>query len=147
MAAYQRRAQTRGGHGNMAPGAESKSPDKYTINKNLVVNLNDSVIKPVKRENSNTTNATGITAVTGATASTAVSGATQNQLKNKAFYNTQYNGKGFFPQTKDKNSHNGPPGTAGSIKDNNGARFRSINATGTAQTSGHNSPNQSIDIS
>jgi hypothetical protein len=61
------------------------------------VNLNDSVVKPVKRENSNTTNATGITAVTGATASTAVSGLTQNQLKNKAFYNTQYNGKGFFP--------------------------------------------------
>jgi len=38
----------------------------------------------VKRENSNTTNATGVTA---ATATTNASG----QNKNMAFYNTQYN--------------------------------------------------------
>ena len=114
----------------MGPVPESKSPDKYTINKNLVVNLNDSVVKPVKRENSNTTNAT---AVTGATASTGVSGLTSNQIKNKAFYNTQYNGKGFFPQSKDKNNQNGPPGTAGSIKDSMGGRFRSINPTAGSQ--------------
>jgi hypothetical protein len=63
---------------------ESKSPDQYKINRNLVVNLNDSVAKPVKRENSNTTNATGVTA---ATATTYASG----QNKNMAFYNTQYN--------------------------------------------------------
>ena len=77
--------------------ADSKSPDKYTINKNLVVNLNDSVVKPVKRENSNTTNATHITGVTASTAGT------QNTKNNAAFYNTQYkrnNGKGgFFPST------------------------------------------------
>lgn len=104
IAAYQRRAQTRGNSNNVAQANESKSPDKYTINKNLVVNLNDPVTKPVKRENSNTTNATGITAVTGATASTGVSGNQQN-TKNKAFYNTQYAGKGFFPQAKnDKNN-------------------------------------------
>ena len=42
---------------HVAPVGDSKSPDKYTINpnRNLVVNLNDSVTKPVKRENSNTT--------------------------------------------------------------------------------------------
>jgi hypothetical protein len=55
------------------PVAESKSPDKYTLNNNLVVNLKDQVQKPVKRENSNTTNATH---VTGVTASTAPSNAT-----------------------------------------------------------------------
>lgn len=32
------------------PIGDSKSPDKYTINKKLVVNLNDSTVKPVKRE-------------------------------------------------------------------------------------------------
>lgn len=69
--------------------AESKSPDKYTINKNLVVNLNDSIVKPFKRENSNTTNATHTTGVTSNTAGT------QN-TKNGAFYNTQYNKQGFF---------------------------------------------------
>jgi hypothetical protein len=77
---------------------ESKSPDQYKINRNLVVNLNDSVAKPVKRENSNTTNATGVTAQTAATGSSIAS-----QNKNSAFYNTQYNKangggqKGFFP--------------------------------------------------
>ena len=54
------------------------------------------MVKPVKRENSNTTNTTH---VTGVTASTAV---TQNTYaKMNAFYNTQYkaaNVKGnFFP--------------------------------------------------
>lgn len=77
--------------------AESKSPDKYTINKNLVVNLGDSVVKPVKRENSNTTHATGITAATASTINS------HNTNKTAAFYNTQYNkggaGKGFFPAT------------------------------------------------
>jgi hypothetical protein len=51
------------------------------------------VVKPVKRENSNTTNATGVTAVTASTIASA-------QNKNMAFYNTQYNKvgqKGFFP--------------------------------------------------
>ena len=47
-----------------------KSPEKYTINNNLVVNLNDSVVKPVKRENSNTTNATHVTGITASTAGT-----------------------------------------------------------------------------
>ena len=67
------------------PVAESKSPDKYTINKNLVVNLNDSVVKPVKRENSNTTNATGVTGITASTAGTT----NTNKQHNAAFYNTQ----------------------------------------------------------
>jgi hypothetical protein len=49
---------------------ESKSPDKYTINKELIVNLNNSVIKPVKRENSGATNATHQTGVTASTAGT-----------------------------------------------------------------------------
>ena len=64
--AYQRRAQTRG---NGGPTEASKSPDKYTINKNqnLVVDLNSTVTKPVKRENSNTTNTTHITGVTAST--------------------------------------------------------------------------------
>ena len=71
----------------MHPIAESKSPDKYTINNNLVVNLNDSVVKPVKRENSNTTNATH---VTGITASTTGTHNTSGGQKNNAFYTTQY---------------------------------------------------------
>ena len=67
----QRRAQTRGMHQAGQPGAEtSKSPDKYTINKNLVVNLQDSVTKPVKREGSNTTHVTGVTTSTAATGNT-----------------------------------------------------------------------------
>jgi hypothetical protein len=84
------------------PIGDSKSPDKYTINKNLVVNLNDSAVKPVKRENSNTTNATHVTGITASTAGT------QN-TQNKAFYQTQYKGVGakgatgapgsFFPST------------------------------------------------
>jgi hypothetical protein len=80
------------------PVGDSKSPEKYTINRNLVVNLNDSVVKPVKRENSNTTHATGITAATASTNNS-------NGAKNSTFYNTQYNkgnnnGKGgFFPST------------------------------------------------
>lgn len=84
----------------VAPIGDSKSPDKYTINKNLVVNLNDSAIKPVKRENSNTTNTTHVTGVTASTAGT------QNTKNNSAFYNTQYKGVGktgapgtFFPST------------------------------------------------
>jgi hypothetical protein len=86
IAAYHRRAQTRGNQGGAHPGAEtSKSPDKYTINGNLVVNLNGSVAKPVKRENSNTTNATHATGITAVTASTANS---QNGGKNAAFYST-----------------------------------------------------------
>jgi|TARA_B110000305_G_C19444277_1_gene643802 hypothetical protein len=81
IAAYHRRAQTRGsnGGGGNPPVAESKSPEQYKINNSLVVKLNDSVVKPVKRENSNTTNATGVTA------STAPSTQTKN---NAAFYNT-----------------------------------------------------------
>lgn len=95
IAAYHRRAQTRGNNGGgNPPVAESKSPEQYKINNNLVVKLNDSVVKPVKRENSNTTNATGVTA------STAPSTQTKN---NAAFYNTQYKvpgqTKGFFPST------------------------------------------------
>lgn len=96
LAAHQRRAQTRGMNQGVAAVAESKSPDKYTINKNLVVNLNDSVVKPVKRENSNTTNATGITGITASTAGTT------NTKHNAAFYNTQYKGGnkgGFFQPT------------------------------------------------
>ena len=62
--------------------AESKSPDKYTINKNLVVNLQDSVTKPVKREGSNTTQVTGITTSTAATGNTGKAN----------FYGTQYKG-------------------------------------------------------
>ena len=67
------------------------------------MNLNDSVVKPVRRENSNTTNTTHIT---GVTASTAVTHNTMG-IKNN-FYQTQYktttNGNvaakgGFFPQT------------------------------------------------
>lgn len=119
--------------------ADSKSPDKYTINKNLVVNLNDSVIKPVKRENSNTTNATHITGITASTAGT-------HNTKNGAFYNTQYkNGKGFFQasnannsnindaasaeQSVNNSSHHGRPiatsGTDG-VHPKTGGRFRSI---------------------
>ena len=80
---------------------DSKSPERYTINpnKNLVVNLNDSVMKPVKRENSNTTHATGITAATASTVNSQGGGA----AKTTAFYNTAYNkggnAKGFFPST------------------------------------------------
>ena len=97
--AYHRRAQTRGvNHQLGQPIAESKSPDKYTINnnKNLVVNLNDSAIKPVKRENSNATNTTHVTGITASTAGT------QNTKNNAAFHNTQYKagvGKAFFPTT------------------------------------------------
>ena len=61
---------------------ESRSPDKYHINKNLVVNLNDSIVKPVKRENSNTTNATHTTGVTASTQGT------NGTRGNPAFYNT-----------------------------------------------------------
>lgn len=66
---------------HVAPVGDSKSPDKYTINpnRNLVVNLNDSVAKPVKRENSNTTQVTGITASTAGTA---------NTRNNAVFYST-----------------------------------------------------------
>lgn len=87
IAAFHRRAQTRGNNNGGAahPIAESKSPDKYTINNNLVVNLNDSVVKPVKRENSNTTNATH---VTGITASTNGTQNTTGQKNNAAFYTT-----------------------------------------------------------
>ena len=93
----------------VAPVAESKSPDKYTINKNLVVNLNDSVVKPVKRENSNTTNATGVTGITASTAGTT------NTKHNAAFYNTQYKGSGAA-----KGSFFQPPvGTAASGNRNN----------------------------
>ena len=103
IAAYQRRAQTRGNYGQ--PAGDSQSPDKYTINKNLVVNLNDSIVKPVKRENSNATNHTYIT---GVTASTAITGGSHaQQMKQNAFYQTQYRagGKvGFFPSSMD----NGP---------------------------------------
>lgn len=63
------------------PIGDSKSPDKYTINKNLVVNLNDSAVKPVKRENSNTTNSTHVTGMTATTAGT-------HNTKNNAFFNT-----------------------------------------------------------
>ncbi len=55
---------------NPATAEASKSPDKYTINKNLVVNLNDTITKPVKREGSNTTHVTGITASTAGTTNT-----------------------------------------------------------------------------
>ena len=82
IAAYHRRAQTRGMNQVIAPIGDSKSPDKYTINKNLVVNLNDSAMKPVKRENSNTTQATAVTGITNTTAGTT------NTTKNNAFYNT-----------------------------------------------------------
>jgi hypothetical protein len=66
LASYQRKAHTRGTSNN-AGGNDSKSPDKYVINQNLVVNLNDSIAKPVKRENSNTTHITGVTASTAIT--------------------------------------------------------------------------------
>ena len=99
-----RRAQTRGSNGGNVPIATSKSPDKYTINNNLVVNLNDSnIAKPVKRENSNTTNATHITGVTASTAPSNPSNANQ-VVKQSAFYQTQYKtGQkgGFFPQNPD----------------------------------------------
>lgn len=88
------------------PIGDSKSPDKYTINKNLVVNLNDSNVKPVKRENSNTTNTTHVTGITATTAGT-------HNSKNNALYNTQYKGVGgkgtagaagsFFPSTNTSN--------------------------------------------
>jgi hypothetical protein len=88
IAANQRRVQTRGQAQVISQVEASKSPDKYTINKNLVVNLNDSVVKPVRRENSNTTHVTGITTSTAVT----------NPISNKtnAFYYTQYNQQGFF---------------------------------------------------
>ena len=99
IAAYHRRAQTRRMNQIVAPIGDSKSPDKYTINKNLVVNLNDSAIKPDKRENSNTTNSTHVTGITATTAGT-------HNTKNNAFYSTQYKGVGkggangtFFPST------------------------------------------------
>lgn len=91
------------------PIGDSKSPDKYTINKNLVVNLNDSAVKPVKRENSNTTNTTHVTGITASTAGT-------HNTKNTAFYQTQYKGVGakggqgpgtagsFFPSTSGSNA-------------------------------------------
>ena len=65
--------------------------------------MNDSIVKPVKRENSNHTNHTH---VTGVTASTAITGGSHNnQIKqNSAFYQTNYrvNGKGgFFPGGND----------------------------------------------
>jgi len=89
----------------VAPIGDSKSPDKYTINKNLVVNLNDSAMKPVKRENSNTTNSTHVTAVTGITNTTAGTTGSGANTKNSAFYSTQYKGVGknaagtFLPST------------------------------------------------
>ena len=88
IAANQRRVQTRGQAQVISQVEASKSPDKYTINKNLVVNLNDSVVKPVRRENSNTTHVTGITTSTAVT----------NPISNKtnALYYTQYNQQGFF---------------------------------------------------
>lgn len=71
-------------------------------------------------------------------------------MKNKAFYNTQYNGKGFFNNTNnEKNIQGGPPGTAGSIMEGTntqGTRFRSINAGTNQNNSGHQSPNQTIDV-
>jgi hypothetical protein len=76
----------------------------------LVVNLNDSVVKPVKRENSNTTNATHVTGITASTAGT------QNPPpKSTAFNTTQYknsSGKqgGFFPATATASSNNGSQG-------------------------------------
>lgn len=104
IAAYHRRAQTRGMNQVVQPIGESKSPDKYTINKNLVVNLNDSAVKPVKRENSNTTNSTHVTGITATTAGT-------HNTKNNAFFNTQYKGVGakggagsFFPSTNGSNA-------------------------------------------
>jgi hypothetical protein len=130
----------------VAPTAESKAPDKYTINKNLVVNLNDPVVKPVKRENSHTTNATHVTGVTASTAGT------HNTKNNAAFYSTQYKAHGSLGKQIDlthpatttgahasisiannesmgsepqKGSQKGrqqqqlaPPGTAGSMIDN-----------------------------
>lgn len=93
---------------------DSKSPERYTINpnKNLVVNLNDSVMKPVKRENSNTTHATGITAATASTVNS------QGGAAKTAFYNTAYNkggnGKGFFPSTTNGSGNNMSLGTDGS---------------------------------
>lgn len=45
-------------------------------------------MKPVRRENSNTTH------VTGVTTSTAVTNGVNVSNKNNAFYNTQYNGSG-----------------------------------------------------
>lgn len=85
MAAYQRRTHTRGNSNNIAVD-DSKSPDKYVINQNLVVNLNDSIAKPVKRENSNTTHHTHVTGVTTSTAITG--GSNVVQLRNNAFYQT-----------------------------------------------------------
>ena len=59
-------------------------------------------MKPVKRENSNTTQATAVTGITNTTAGTT---GTANSTQNKAFYSTQYKGVGkgaaatFLPST------------------------------------------------
>ena len=75
---------------------DSKSPDRYTINKNLVVNLNDSLVKPVHRENSNTTE---VTRVTGITVSTGITNgfngsSGQNKTISNTFYSTENQIKG-----------------------------------------------------
>ena len=69
-------------------------------------------MKPVKRENSNTTQAT---AVTGITNQTAGSSGTAN-TKNNAFYSTQYKGSGkgaaatFLPSTNNSVQGRNVPG-------------------------------------
>ena len=69
-------------------------------------------MKPVKRENSNTTHATGITAATASTVNS------QGGAAKTAFYNTAYNkggnGKGFFPSTTNGSGNNMSLGTDGS---------------------------------
>ncbi len=53
-----------------------------------MVNLNDTLVKPVRRENSNTTE---VTRVTGITASTGITnGFNGSSVKNKTFSNTFY---------------------------------------------------------
>ena len=100
------------------------------------MNLNETVTKPVKRENSNTTHVTGVTASTGA--HTNVSAGVQPAVKQSAFYNTQYKtgGKPGFFNNSDKMkirqqqiNNMIPPSSGGSN------RFRTIG----------NTPGQSVD--
>jgi len=96
----------------------------------LVVNLNETTVtKPVKRENSNTTHVTGVTASTGA--HTNVSNA-QPAVKQSAFYNTQYKTgtkPGFFNNSdkmkmrQQQITNMVPPSSGGSN------RFRTIGGT------------------
>jgi hypothetical protein len=76
-----------------------------------VVNLNDTLVKPVRRENSNTTEVTRVTGITGITTSTGITnGFNGSSGKNKTFntfYSTDYQIKGS------KNYNQATNGTVG----------------------------------